>query len=163
MSETPKADPDLLNAGEVALSVLFEFAQMEHVGPKTGVVVHEENLVTLLYDSLLPGYPGWRWAITVTKAEPNAPVTVCETYLQPGENSLLAPEWVPWSKRLADFREAQTLQAVQEAEAARKAADQLREEDEVDPEDDLLENDFSDFDDEIDGVDIDLFNDNEEE
>lgn len=158
MTSTPDLSAELLNSGEIALNVLFTIANMEDVGPLSGSVIHEENVVTLLYDCLLPGYPGWKWAVTLTKAGEDEPVTVSETNLQPGEESLLAPEWVPWSKRLADFRKAQALQLSQEAEAeaAREAAELLRDEDDVDPEEDLLENDFSGFDDELDGVDIDI-------
>lgn len=160
---TETVDSELLNAGEVALATLFEFAEMEHVGAQVGYTVHDYNLVTLLYDSLLPGYPGWRWAVTLTKAGADQKITVCETHLQPGDDALLAPEWVPWSERLAAFRKAQAKQAAQEAEAALAAAEELREVDDVDPDEDLLDNDFSDFDDELDGVDVDLFDSDDEE
>lgn len=163
MIDLEGVDQELLSSDEVALATLFEFAPMEHVGPRIGALAHDSNLVTLLYDSLLPGYPGWRWAVTVTKATPEEKVTVCETHLEPGDASLLAPVWVPWSERLAAFRKAQTLQAAQEAEEALAAAEELREEDEVDPDEDLLDNDFSDFDDDLDGVDIDLFDEDEED
>lgn len=151
------ADPELLEARDTALNTLFEVAEMEHVGPLTGHRIHEERLVTLLFESLVPGYRGWNWAVTLTKAESDGPITVSETNMEPGDDSLLAPEWIPWADRLAAFREAQELQAAKEAELAEQAARELEDEDEVDPEDDLLENDFSGFDDELDGVDVDLF------
>jgi hypothetical protein len=50
--------------------------------------------------SLLPGYAGWRWAVTVARASRSKLVTVDEVVLLPGPDALLAPEWVPWRDRL---------------------------------------------------------------
>jgi hypothetical protein len=47
-----------------------------------------------------PGYPGWRWAVTVVRAARAKVVTVSEVVMLPGEASLLAPAWVPWSERI---------------------------------------------------------------
>lgn len=108
----------------------------------------------LVFACLKPAYVGWHWVVTVTRLSPKAPVTVTELGLLPGPDALLAPEWVPWSQRLADYRKSQAAAAADEALAAAQAAQELAAED-IEAEDDLLENDFSDFDDEINGVDID--------
>ena len=45
-------------------------------------------------------YGGWRWAVTVARAPRAKIVTVDESVLLPGPDSLLAPAWVPWQDRL---------------------------------------------------------------
>jgi hypothetical protein len=44
--------------------------------------------------------PGWRWAVTVARASRSKSVTVDDIVLLPGDEALLAPEWLPWSERL---------------------------------------------------------------
>jgi hypothetical protein len=53
-----------------------------------------------LFGSLDPAYKGWRWAVTVSRAARAKVVTVSEIVLLPGPESLLAPDWVPWSERV---------------------------------------------------------------
>ena len=154
-------DPELLAARDVARRALEEITNASSIGAEAGHEVHAERLVTLFFECKLEGYPGWHWAATLTRVDGNAAVNVLEVELLPGEGAVIAPEWVSWSERLAQFRKAQAVQArededkeaAQEAAAAEAAASELSEED--DAEDDLLDNDFSDFDDELDGVDID--------
>ena len=123
------------------------------IGDLVGADVVDPRTVTLWFASLAAGYVGWVWAATVTQVDDEAPVTVVEVTQLPGEHALTAPEWVPWSVRLQQYREVKAKEAADEAAAAEAAARELADED--DAEDDLLDNDFSDFDDEIDGVDID--------
>jgi len=52
------------------------------------------------FPSLRPGYRGWQWAVTLTRAPRSKHVTVCETVLLPGPDALLAPGWLPWEERL---------------------------------------------------------------
>lgn len=161
--ETPVPHPALLGAHDVALKALTEITDLVTIGAQAGYEVHDERTVTLFFESLLPGYRGWRWAATLAKLSEDDPITVLEVEQLPGEDSLLAPEWVPWAERLAAFRAAQARQASDEAAAAEAAARELEDVDNVDPDEDVMENDFSAFDDELDGVDIDLFGDNEED
>src|SRR5919202_2706047 len=72
----------------------------DHVGEHLQVVAEGERVVTHLFESKLPGYRGWRWAVTVARAPRSRHVTVCETALLPGDAALLAPAWVPWRERL---------------------------------------------------------------
>lgn len=146
-------DPELLAARAQARHALEEITGARTIGAEAGFEVHEERVVTLFFESRMEGYPGWRWAATLARVDAESPVNVLEVELLPGEGAVVAPEWVPWSERLAQFRETQAQQAADEAAEARAAASELSEEDEA--EDDLLDNDYSDFDDEIDGVDID--------
>lgn len=57
------------------------------------------DIATYLFESVLPGYRGWRWAVTVSKVSGDEP-TVCDVVLLPGPESLLAPKWVPYGERL---------------------------------------------------------------
>lgn len=57
-------------------------------------------MVTHFFECKEPGYRGWRWAVTVARASRAKFVTLDESVLLPGPDSLLAPEWVPWSERL---------------------------------------------------------------
>jgi hypothetical protein len=59
-----------------------------------------ERLATLRFACELPGYVGWRWAVTVARVPRSRKATVCETELLPGPDSLLAPAWLPWADRL---------------------------------------------------------------
>jgi hypothetical protein len=72
----------------------------DHVGGHLGVVAEGERVVTHLFECTLPGYRGWRWAVTVARVSRSKLVTICETVLLPGEEALLAPGWVPWQERL---------------------------------------------------------------
>lgn len=148
-------DPVLLAAREQARAALAEITAPQTIGVADGHEAHEAHVLTLYFECRLAGYPGWRWAATLARVDEESDINVLEVELLPGAGAVIAPEWVPWSQRLAQFRETQSRQAVDEATAAEEAAAELADEDEIDPEDDLLENDFSDFDDEIDGVDID--------
>ncbi|MBT8227633.1 MAG: DUF3027 domain-containing protein [Dactylosporangium sp.] len=75
-------------------------ADPDHIGPHAGTTTEGDRLVTHQFACLLPGYKGWRWAVTVTRIARSRNVTVCETALLPGPDSLLAPTWIPWQDRL---------------------------------------------------------------
>lgn len=159
---TSTFDRTLLDAREQAREALAEITDANTIGADEGYEVHGERVITLLFECRLEGYLGWRWAASVTRVDDASPVNVLEIELLPGDGAVLAPEWVPWSVRLAQYRESQVLQAAEEAAVSQAAAEELADEDD-DAEDDILDNDFSDFDDEIDGVDIDELDDSEPE
>jgi hypothetical protein len=58
------------------------------------------EVLTHTFDSNLPGYAGWHWAVTVARIAGEDEVTVDEVVLLPGDSALLAPAWVPWQERL---------------------------------------------------------------
>jgi Protein of unknown function (DUF3027) len=70
------------------------------VGEHLGVDEVDERVATHRFAASLPGYRGWYWAVTVTRAPRAKQVTVDEVVLLPGPEALLAPSWVPWSERL---------------------------------------------------------------
>lgn len=70
------------------------------VGDHLGVVAEDVRVATHLFACPHPGYPGWSWQVTVARASRAKVVTVSEVTLMPGQTSLLAPRWVPWSERV---------------------------------------------------------------
>jgi hypothetical protein len=85
---------------ELARSAAQELAGPAGVGPYLGAEADGDRTVTHLFDCLDPAYAGWRWAVTVTRASRAKSVTVSESLLLPGPDSLLAPDWVPWRDRV---------------------------------------------------------------
>lgn len=164
----PPADEVLLASVDVARRALLEATAPETVGSVIGHVVEDEHVLSLLFASDLAGYPGWRWSVTIARVEGAEP-TVLETELMPGEQALLAPEWVPWSERLAEYRAAQQAAAELAAAAADDdESDEHDEDDEFEDEDDSDDDESDDddanddedddglsHDDAFDGIDID--------
>ena len=64
------------------------------------MIAEADRIVTHLFAALSPAYVGWRWAVTVTRAARAKVATVSECLLLPGPDSLLAPEWLPWTDRV---------------------------------------------------------------
>jgi len=58
------------------------------------------RMVTHYFGCPHPGYPGWRWSVTVVRASRARVVTVNEVTLVPGDGALLPPAWIPWSARI---------------------------------------------------------------
>ncbi|MEV7526230.1 DUF3027 domain-containing protein [Streptomyces sp. NPDC091371] len=100
-SRTPRT-PDRLcvEAVELARASAEEAAFPGVVGAHVSAVAEGDRVVTHFFECKEPGYRGWRWAVTVTRASRAKNVTLDETVLLPGDDALLAPEWVPWSERL---------------------------------------------------------------
>ncbi|MCY7287476.1 MAG: DUF3027 domain-containing protein [Cryobacterium sp.] len=103
------ADERLLAAVDQARTALLEITPAESIGAPLGHIVEGERLLSLLFDCTLSGYPGWRWTVTLARVDQESEPSVLEAELTPGDDALIAPEWVPWSDRLADYRTAQEL------------------------------------------------------
>ncbi|WP_255955926.1 DUF3027 domain-containing protein [Streptomyces odontomachi] len=99
---TRSRTPDRLCAEAVAFAraAAEETAAPGVVGEHVAAVAEGDRVVTHLFECKEPGYRGWRWAVTVTRASRAKIVTLDESVLLPGPDALLAPEWVPWSERL---------------------------------------------------------------
>jgi Protein of unknown function (DUF3027) len=93
-------DLALAGAVEIARDAAVALAGAANIGEHLGVHADGERLVTHDFACLDQAYRGWRWAVTLTRASRSKTVTVDEAVLLPGPDSLLAPEWVPWSDRL---------------------------------------------------------------
>ncbi|MEZ5186620.1 MAG: DUF3027 domain-containing protein [Candidatus Nanopelagicales bacterium] len=85
---------------DVARSALLEETDASVVGDHMGLVADGPMVVTHFFEGSVPGYAGWQWAVTVTRAPDSDHVTVDETALLPDGSALLAPAWVPWRQRI---------------------------------------------------------------
>ncbi|MGH8834360.1 MAG: DUF3027 domain-containing protein [Actinomycetes bacterium] len=99
-SHAPVLDAQCAAAVDLARSVAVELAEPGHVGEHLAAVAEDDRVVTHFFACLARGYQGWRWAVTVARASRARLVTVDEVALLPGDEAILAPEWVPWSDRL---------------------------------------------------------------
>ncbi|WP_245744344.1 DUF3027 domain-containing protein [Lentzea fradiae] len=90
----------LLDAVDLARAAAQEEAGVDRVGAHVGVHGEDEHSVTHLFEAEHAGYRGWNWAVTVASAGDDSPVSVSEVVLLPGQDALVAPEWVPWSERV---------------------------------------------------------------
>ncbi|HEU0087242.1 MAG TPA: DUF3027 domain-containing protein [Pseudonocardiaceae bacterium] len=99
-AETIAPSPDLADAVELARQAAQEEAGDSPVGAQVGTEAEPGGAATHLFEASLPGYRGWRWAVTVASAGPGTPVTVSEVVLLPGPDALIAPVWVPWTQRV---------------------------------------------------------------
>lgn len=87
-------------AVDTARAAVLEEADPALIGEHTGLVADGPLVVTHYFEGHVPGYTGWRWAVTLTRAPGDDTVTVDETALLPDGDALLAPAWVPWKKRI---------------------------------------------------------------
>ena len=158
-------DARLIEAHDLALAALHEITPASTVGALAGYTLEDDGAVSLRFANTMPGYPNWFWTVSVAAVEGAEP-TVLEAELLPGEGALLAPEWVPWAERLAEYQAAQAALAAEQGDAeASDALDDADEADDLDDDvDDLDDLDAADFDEDgspilhagdVDGVDID--------
>ncbi|HST86055.1 MAG TPA: DUF3027 domain-containing protein [Kineosporiaceae bacterium] len=100
-SPQPGLDEMAAAAVDVARQAAVEVAEPDTVGEHLGVTLDEGGLTMHSFRCTARGYRGWRWAVTLAHVPGSDRVTVCDTVLLPGADSIQAPAWVPWSDRLA--------------------------------------------------------------
>jgi hypothetical protein len=92
---------DIFGALDIAKQAVIEDAgKREYVGEFYSVDSDEERVATYLFEAKLPGYDGWRWAVTIAKIDEQSAPTICDVVLLPGTKALLAPNWIPYSQRI---------------------------------------------------------------
>lgn len=103
-----QSGPARRSAKDPVLSAALEIARQaaraeagEHLGEHLGFVLEGERLGSHYFATTQPGYQGWRWYVTLTRAPRSRTATITETGLLPGDGALMAPEWLPWADRLA--------------------------------------------------------------
>ncbi|WP_420365568.1 DUF3027 domain-containing protein [Curtobacterium sp. L3-7] len=172
------APPEVPELRALARTALLEVTAESTIGGAAGTTDEGDGVVSYLFANRMPGYPGWRWTVSIAQVEGDQP-TVLEVELMPGDGSLVAPDWVPWSERLAEYRAAQDGHDEESDDASDEDDEDSDEEaddydesddDESDDDDDESDDDDDDFDDdeddlaesdddEIDGVDVDELDD----
>ncbi|HYH76333.1 MAG TPA: DUF3027 domain-containing protein [Arthrobacter sp.] len=111
---TGKPDAFLAAAVDVARTAVESITAPSTIGRHVAARSEGDRLVTHLFESRLPGYQGWHWFAVLTRNSRSKAVTVNELGLLPSEDSILAPEWVPWAERVRpeDAQDAEALDAV---------------------------------------------------
>lgn len=130
LRRTSKVDEILAAAKDVALQGVQEIAPAHAIGLVHHVRAEEERLSTHLFECTLPGYRGWFWFATLSRAPRSRVATICEVGLLPGDDALIAPDWVPWADRVRpeDLEEnaesAETAEVEESAELAENKAEE---------------------------------------
>lgn len=88
---------------ELALSALQEVTDAAGIGEVLAVEEVEPGVVDVRFACTTSAYSGWHWTVS-TADLPDQEPTVLEVELLPGDGALLAPPWVPWAERLAEWR-----------------------------------------------------------
>lgn len=91
--------PLLAEAVEVARRALADLGELQ-VGAHLGVTAEGECSATHRFEATMSGYLGWQWAVVIAALPDSDRVTVSESALLPGPESLVAPEWLPWDRRV---------------------------------------------------------------
>ncbi len=95
-----RADSVTVSAVDAARAALLAETDATDVGDHLGHEVEGERLVTHLFACSRRGYRGWHWAVTVVRASRSKQVTVNEIVLLPGDEAIVAPDWVPYKERV---------------------------------------------------------------
>lgn len=98
----PRMDDALAEAVDIARAAIEDFADDSEIGDHLGPVADDERVVTHRFEADVPGYRGWTFYATLARAPRSKIITVSETGMLPGDNALLAPEWVPWMERASE-------------------------------------------------------------
>lgn len=96
----------VVDRAAIAREALEEITRPSDVGELVSESTEDDGTITVLFQATMPGYPGWHWTVSLAHL-PDEDPTVLEAELLPGEGALLAPEWVPWSDRLDEWRAQQ--------------------------------------------------------
>ncbi|WP_268921071.1 DUF3027 domain-containing protein [Marisediminicola senii] len=156
----------------IARAALEEITPVETIGVPQGFIDEGDGVISVYFDALMAGYPGWRWTASIAHVDGFAP-SVLETELTPGDTAILSPAWVPWVDRLAEYQIAQEEDAADDEDDESSDGDDDSDEDESDDEDDESDDDDDDDDEsdddddsddapsllhagDLDGVDIDV-------
>lgn len=98
MSQVDKIIADSIELARAAAEeAAGDFGVGEYLGSRAE---QGTRLATHFFACPHSGYAGWHWAVTMARASRARAATVNEVVLLPGDESLLAPHWVPWAERL---------------------------------------------------------------
>jgi len=98
MSTTP--DTVLSAATDIARAAVTDAAKVGAVGEHLRVVDDGERLVSHHFACTQPGYRGWYWSVSISRAPESDHVTVNDVVLLPGDDAIVAPGWTPYRERI---------------------------------------------------------------
>ncbi len=93
-----------VSATELALAALRETTETALIGEFVSEAETEKNVIEVRFSCTLNQYQHWHWVVTLTQSDKRSPLTVSEIILLASADAQLAPQWVPWAERLAEFR-----------------------------------------------------------
>lgn len=94
-------DAILIGAADLARSAAEQVAdRATDIGEHLGTLAEADRLISHRFVCTMRGYRGWQWTVTLARVPRGRTATVCEVALLPGEDALLAPQWLPWADRL---------------------------------------------------------------
>lgn len=76
-----KNDILLTSAINYARAVLETVTEIDNIGKHLDVVCEAKRSATHYFECLLPGYPGWRWAVVLSRHAKSTKILVTETEL----------------------------------------------------------------------------------
>jgi hypothetical protein len=92
---------DLLSAAvATAREALDDATDAGTVGDHLRAVEDGELLVSQHFACLKPGYTGWYWSVSISRAPDSDRVTVNDVVLLPGDDAIIAPAWTPYRDRI---------------------------------------------------------------
>lgn len=102
VTTTLERTPDAVAAAAVdeARAALLDEVDAADIGGHLGLVAEDDGVVTHLFACTRAGYVGWRWSVTLAHAPGQDHVTIDEVVLVPGDEAILAPDWVPYRERI---------------------------------------------------------------
>jgi hypothetical protein len=96
-----RTDAVLAAAADLAREAAQEVAESpSDVGDYLGATLDGDRLMSHRFAAAMKGYRGWHWTVTVARVPRGRTATVSEVELLPGDEAILAPEWLPWAERL---------------------------------------------------------------
>lgn len=120
---TGKPDAVLAAAVDTARTAVEGIAKAAEIGDHLAARTEGDRVVTHLFESRMPGYLGWQWYAVLTRNSRSKVITVNELGLLPSEDSILAPEWVPWAERVRP-EDAQDQETQEQGTQDQEAQDQ---------------------------------------
>jgi hypothetical protein len=93
-------DSAALEAVDDARAALIDEVGADVVGEHLSAGPENDGSVTHHFACTQAGYPGWVWAVTVAAVPGQEAATIDEIVMLPGDDAIIAPEWVPWRDRI---------------------------------------------------------------
>ena len=108
MPETVVGEPGIadspiasIDPKDAARAMAVEAAEDENgVGEFVEAIDAGDGITDYRFVSLMRGYEGWQWSVTMFHDVERDAWTVNESTLIPMEQALRPPEWIPWKDRL---------------------------------------------------------------
>jgi hypothetical protein len=93
-------DALLTSAVDLARAAAEEAADEGTVGDHLRSVDEGDGFVAHHFACLQPGYRGWYWSVSISRAPDDEKITVNDVVLLPGDEAIVAPPWTPYKERL---------------------------------------------------------------